>query len=266
MTGVAVEPLDVKIPNVARVYDYYLGGKDNYAVDRAAAKAMMHAAPESVRAVRENRRFLVRATDYLAREAGIRQFLDIGSGLPTQQNVHEVAQAAAPDARVVYVDNDPIVVTHGQVLLATGANTTFVQADLREPQAILAHPEVTRQIDFGEPVAVLLVAILHFFPDGSDPAGLVAELRSALAPGSHLVISHISDHPSTRVLRAVQARSGARRWYPRSRPEIAAFFDGWNLVDPPGLTAVDQWNPETPDPAAEPLWCDGAVAVLPARS
>jgi SAM-dependent methyltransferase len=262
---VAGEPIDVSTPNIARVYDYYLGGKDNYAADRAAAQAMIQAAPESVRATKENRRFLVRAADYLAREAGIRQFLDIGSGLPAQQNVHEVVQRAARgDAHVVYVDNDPVVYAHGRVLLATGANTAFVQADLHEPQTILTHPEVTRHIDFDRPVAVLLAAILHFFPDQSNPAGLVAELRSVLAPGSHLVISHVTDHPSTRAIRAVMAKSGGPLWYPRTRPQIARFFDGFTLVDPPGLTAVDRWrtDPET-DQAGEPLWCDGAIGVLP---
>ncbi|MGI8334194.1 SAM-dependent methyltransferase [Actinomadura scrupuli] len=264
--------IDVTKPSVARVYDYYLGGKDYYPVDQAAAEEMMKAAPESVRAVRANRAFLARAVDYLARVAGVRQFIDIGSGLPTQQNVHEVAQAAAPDARVVYVDHDPVVQVHGQALLATNGNTTFIQAGLQEPEAIMDHPDTRALIDFDEPVAVLLVAILHFFSDEADPAGLVARLRDVLAPGSYLVISHIDDHPSTWAIRKAMDESGAVPWFPRTAAEITRFFDGFELVDP-GLASVSTWQPGGPGsgvvplqatalPGGEPMWCSGAVGRL----
>src|SRR6266496_4142789 len=152
--------VDTRRPSVARMYDYYLGGKDNYAVDRAAAQKMMDTVPESVHMVASNRAFLVRAVRYLAAEAGIRQFLDIGSGLPTRQNVHEVAQAAAPDSRVVYVDHDPLAVAHGQALLAIDPNTRYIHGDLRRPAQILDDPQVHALIDFDRPVAVLVVAIL----------------------------------------------------------------------------------------------------------
>jgi SAM-dependent methyltransferase len=266
--------IDVTKPSVARVYDYYLGGKDYYPVDRAAAEEMMKAAPESVRAVRANRAFLARAVDYLAREAGIRQFIDIGSGLPTQQNVHEVAQAAAPDARVVYVDHDPVVQVHGQALLATNGGTRFIRAGLQEPETILGHPETRALIDFDKPVAVLLVAVLHFFSDDDDPAGIIARLRDVMAPGSHLVISHIDDHPSTWAIRKAMDESGAQPWFPRTPAEITRFFDGFELVAP-GLASVSTWQPGASGPGVvplqaaalsggEPIWCSGCVGRLPA--
>jgi O-methyltransferase involved in polyketide biosynthesis len=204
---------------------------------------------------------------HLAGEAGIGQFIDIGSGLPTQHNVHEVAQQAAPDARVVYVDHDPVVLVHGQALLQ-GINTTFLRGDLLEPQQILTHPDLTDLIDFDQPVAILLVAILHFVPD-TAVADIIARLRAVMAPGSYLVISHIVDDPSTWAIGEIMRAAGAPAWYPRTRTEIARFFDGFHFIDP-GLTSVEQWHPAGPDvihipapagPGGE-MWCDAGVAQL----
>ena len=168
--------INTSVPNPARIYDYLLGGKDNFPADREVAEQLLAIAPVAHDVVEDNRAFLRRAVRVLTREAGIRQFIDLGSGLPTQGNVHEIVQAIAPDARVVYVDNDAMVVTHGRALLA-GDNTVAIQADLREPEVILGHPEVRELIDFDQPVALLLMAILHFIPDEQDPWGIVARFR-----------------------------------------------------------------------------------------
>ena len=181
--------INTGVPNPARIYDYLLGGKDNFPADRQVAEQLLAIAPVARDVVEDNRAFLRRAVRVLTREAGIRQFIDLGSGLPTQGNVHEIAQAIAPDARVVYVDNDAMVVTHSRALLA-GNNTVAIQADLREPDRILGHPEVRELIDFHQPIALLLMAILHFIPDDEDPLGIVARFRDALPTGSYLAISH----------------------------------------------------------------------------
>src|SRR6266498_1582061 len=181
--------INTDVAHPARMYDYYLGGKDNFPADREAADQALAASPAVRDMARQNRAFLQRVVRFLARDAGIRQFIDIGAGLPTQGNVHEIAQAITPDARVVYVDNDPIVVVHSDALLA-GHNTTAIKADLREPNVILEHPEVREVIDLDQPVAVLLVAVLHFLQDADDPVGVVARLRDAMAAGSYLAISH----------------------------------------------------------------------------
>jgi len=239
--------VDSSKPSVARMYDYYLGGKDNYVVDREAAERMMTAVPESVDMVRANREFLAQAVRRLAAEAGIRQFLDIGSGLPTRQNVHEVAQAVAPDCRVVYVDHDPLAVVHGQALLATSPGTAYVHGDLRRPAEILAAPEVRELIDFDQPVAILIVAILHFINTDDDPAGIVRTLRDSMAPGSHLAISHVLADPRTGAIGDILSASGAPRWSPRTREQILPFFDGFELIDP-GLALLAEWVPHpTPD-------------------
>lgn len=236
------DQIDTGRPSVARMYDYYLGGKDNYAVDRAAADQMLSEVPESREMVRANRSFLIRAVHYMAAEMGIRQFLDIGSGLPTRQNVHEVAQAVHPAARIVYVDHDPHAVVHGRALLAAGKNTEFVKGDLLRPQEILRHPTVTSLIDFDEPVAILIVAILHFIADDSDPAGIVRRLREVMVPGSHLAISHVLDNPRPHTIGKILTASGAPPWYPRSSEEILRFFDGFSLIGP-GLAVLPQWRP-----------------------
>ena len=240
-------------PNPARIYDYFLGGKDNFPADRQVADQVLAIAPVAREVVEDNRAFLRRAVRVLTREAGIRQFIDLGSGLPTQGNVHEIAQAIAPDARVVYVDNDAMVVTHSRALLA-GDNTIAIQADLREPDVILGHPEVRELIDFDQPVALLLVAILHFIPDDQDPLGIVARFRDALPTGSYLAISHgTRDIPVRPDISAeVMAEMGARveRLYQqttafivtRTRAQVGRFFDGFELLDP-GLVEIQLWRP-----------------------
>jgi len=254
--------VDSSRPSVARMYDYYLGGKDNFEVDRAAAGAMMASVPESVRMVASNRAFLVRAVRYLAAEAGIRQFLDIGSGLPTRQNVHEVARAAAPDSRVVYADHDPLAVAHGRALLAVDRNTRYIHGDLREPERILDDPQVRALIDFDRPVAVLVVAILHFVGDHDDPAGILRRLRERMAPGSYLVISHILDDPRPHEIGRILNAAGAPAWYPRTPEQILPFFEGFDLIGP-GLALLPSWQPPGsaaaeaeagPDGAAELRW------------
>jgi hypothetical protein len=249
--------VDVTRPSVARMYDYYLGGKDNYAVDRAAAEAMMAAVPESVQMVASNRAFLARAVRHLAAEAGVRQFLDIGSGLPTRQNVHEVARAAAPESRVVYADHDPLAVVHGQALLAVDAKTQYIHGDLREPEQILDHPRVRALIDFDEPMAVLVVAILHFIGDQDDPIGILRRLRERMAPGSYLVISHILDDPRPHEIGRILNAAGAPAWYPRTREQILPFFSGFDLIGP-GLAPLPRWRPPGAPTQPEPEPVDAA--------
>jgi hypothetical protein len=242
--------IDVSVPNVARMYDYWLGGKDNFAADREAAERATAAVPQIPWLARQNRDFLCRAVQFLAAQ-GITQFLDIGSGLPTNQNVHEVARTASPDSRVVYVDIDPVVVGHARALL-TDSRTQAVRADVCRPDDILAAPEVGRLIDFSQPVAVLIVAVLHVIPDEADPGGAVARLREAMAPGSYLVISHAApstDHVvGTRRLsetaRELAESNKATDAVPaRTRDEITRFFGDFPLVEP-GLTDVWAWRPE----------------------
>jgi SAM-dependent methyltransferase len=250
MTGIPATPpgLDVTTPNVARMYDYYLGGKDNFEADRVAAQKVLALVPGLRRAALENRRFLRRVVRFLAAEAGISQFLDIGVGLPTQGAVHAVVQEVNPGARVVYADYDPVVVTHGRALLTVDDLSIMVQGDLRRPADLLAMPEVQAHLDFGEPVAIGLFAILHFVPDDDDPAAIVACLRDAVAPGSYLAISHIGTEffPDKQALAhamAVYERASERVW-PRSRDQILGFFDGFELLEP-GLVPKHQWRPVT---------------------
>ena len=249
----APETIDIERPSVARMYDYYLGGSHNFAADRAAARAMVAAVPEAPLMAQANRAFMRRVVHTLA-EAGIRQFLDIGSGIPTVGNVHEIAQKVTPDARVVYVDVDPVAVAHSQEILSGDPRTTVVQEDLRNPERILAHPEVNRMLDFTEPVAVLVVAVLHFVPESDRPAELLRTLREALAPGSYLVLSQASDEGRGEDERAeaerVYQRTDSPLWI-RSRAGLAALFDGFELVEP-GVVWVPQWRPDSPESAEEP--------------
>ncbi|RKN50846.1 SAM-dependent methyltransferase [Micromonospora endolithica] len=248
----APDGIDIERPSVARMYDYYLGGSHNFAADRAAAQAMVAAIPEAPLMAQANRAFLRRAVQFLAGQ-GIRQFLDIGSGIPTVGNVHEIAQRLVPDARVVYVDVDPVAVAHSRELLDSDESTVVVQEDLRHPERILGHPEVRRLIDFDQPVAVLVVAVLHFVSDDDRPAELLRTLRDALAPGSALVLSQASDDGRPDAERAeaeaVYRRTDNPLWI-RSRRELAAFFDGFTLVEP-GVVWVPQWRPESPDSAED---------------
>ncbi|WP_026412533.1 SAM-dependent methyltransferase [Actinomadura oligospora] len=259
--------VDTSVPSPARIYDYFLGGKDNYAVDRTAAEAFLRAAPQTLSACRHNRAFLSRAVTHLVQNAGIDQFIDIGTGLPTQQNVHEVAQQHNPDARVVYIDNDPIVAVHARALLARTNGVALVQADLHEPEGILTHPDVTALIDFDRPVAVLLLAVLHFFPDADDPHGIVARLMSATAPGSHLVISHGTSDPDPDVAREAEQvydRHAAASLHTRTAAEVARFFTGTDLLDP-GLVYTADWRPSPDAPPASPSEAGmyGAIARKP---
>ena len=253
----AVPPgIDVSRPHSARMYDYFLGGKDNFAIDRKTAEAALQSLPTLRTGVRENRMFLARAVRYLVAEAGIRQFLDIGTGLPSADNTHEVAQAIAPDTRIVYADNDPLVLAHARALLSSSpvGRTAYIEADLREPEKILADPAVRGTLDFSRPVALMLVAILHFIADEDDPAGIVTALLAALPPGSYLVASHISpDHDPAGV-------GGAQRTYrasgvtaqPRSAEEFGRMcFGGLELV-PPGVTLVSEWRPDESDLRPKP--------------
>ncbi len=239
--------LDPTVPNVARMYDYYLGGKDNYAIDRAAAEEVLAAIPQARRAARQNRQFLRRVVRYLTQDAGIRQFIDIGSGLPTQANVHEVAHADAPDARVVYVDSDPVVVAHARALLGSGS-TTAISADARRPDEILGHPETRRLIDFGQPLAVLFLSVLHFVGDAENPYALVAQFRDVMPSGSHLALSHGTSESRQEITGAadVYEQRRAASVHVRSREEILRFFDGFELVDP-GLVFAPQWRADWSD-------------------
>ncbi|MGC5051839.1 SAM-dependent methyltransferase [Micromonospora sp. DT48] len=248
----APETIDVERPSVARMYDYYLGGSHNFAVDRAAAGAMMAAVPQAPLMAQANRAFLRRAVQFLT-DAGIRQFLDIGSGIPTVGNVHEIAQRHAPESRVVYVDIDPVAVAHSREILAGDDRTAVVQEDLRNPDRILANPDVRALLDFDQPIAVLVVAVLHFVADDDRPDEVLRTLRSALAPGSYLVLSQASDDGRDETERAeaeeVYRRTDSPLWV-RSRAELTGFFDGFELVEP-GVVWVPQWRPETPESAED---------------
>ncbi|MFB7619948.1 SAM-dependent methyltransferase [Kitasatospora sp. NPDC056181] len=232
-------------PHPARIYDYWLGGKDNFPPDRVAAEHAVSAAPDIPQAARENREFLRRAVR-LCVAAGIRQFIDIGSGLPAQGNVHEVAQAVAPDARVVYIDNDPIVLAHGRALLADNRTTTVLTGDLRDLDELLDRPALRELIDLSQPVAVLLLAVLHFVGDDHAHAAVRA-VHSRLAPGSHLLLSH-----STFEGNPQRAAEVAKTWDDtesringRGRAEVEAFFEGWELLEP-GVDFVPLWRPDGP--------------------
>jgi hypothetical protein len=260
----AARGLDVTVPNVARIYDFILGGKDNFDADRAAAAQILAVIPGGSGPARMNRAFLGRVVHFLAAERGIRQFLDIGSGLPTASNVHEIAQAADPDARVVYVDSDPVVVLHAQAILEDRAKgVAAVRGDLRDPAGIIASPAVRELIDFSQPVAVLLFAVLHFVPDADDPRGLLARFGDVMAPGSALALSHITDEnideEAARAGRAVYQNASAPI-VPRSRAQIEGLFDGLDLL-PPGVTGISHWP--GPDPGGAALHFYGGVAVKP---
>jgi hypothetical protein len=244
-------PLDK--PNVARMYDFYLGGYHNFAIDRQAAEAVISAYPDFPVAMRANRAFLRRAVKFLA-SAGVSQFLDIGSGIPTVGNVHEVAQQVQPDARVVYVDSDPVAVAHSAAILGRTANVAALQADAGHVETILEHPVVKAMLDFRQPVAVLLLTVLHFVIDDDVAVRTVRALRDAVAPGSYLVVSHgTREHDAppavqAQVVRLYGQTSNPAR--PRSAAQIARFFEGLTLVEP-GLVFTPLWRPQD---ASEPLF------------
>ncbi|HEY9243003.1 MAG TPA: SAM-dependent methyltransferase [Streptosporangiaceae bacterium] len=236
--------LDPSQPAAARIYDYLLGGKDNYAVDRAAAERVLAVAPDQRRLARANRAFAIRATRTLA-ASGVRQFLDLGTGFPTSPSVHEAARQADPAARAVYVDHDPVVHVHNAALLAGDDQVAAVQADIRQPATVLSHPEVTRLIDFAEPVGVLCVAVLHLVPDSEQPAGIVAQYRDAMSAGSFLVLSQFaseSDPAAMAGLHAVAAGTPVQTYF-RPKAAIEGFFTGFELLEP-GLSWVEDWRPD----------------------
>ena len=256
--------LDVTVAHPARRYDYWLGGKDNFAADRESGDAVAAAFPRIRTAVRENRAFLRRAVTFLAAEAGVRQFLDIGTGLPTADNTHEVAQRVAPESRIVYVDNDPLVLAHARALLAGSAAgaTAYIDADLRDPDKILGDAGLRRTLDLSQPVALMLVAVLHFVPDEDDPYGIVARLVSALPPGSYLVISHATaDFWTPETVGDITAGRYGSFW-PRTQNQFARFFDRLELVAP-GIVSIAEWradNEPLPRPTAADAYAYGAVA------
>jgi len=247
------ECIDVTRPNVARIYDYLLGGKDNFAEDRVAASRLIKAIPDVAAIARDNRSFLGRVVRYLAIEGGIRQFLDLGSGLPTQANVHELAQGVAPDARVVYVDNDPMVASHGRALLASGDHVGMVLGDLRDPARILQHPGVLGFLDLAQPLALLCTSTLHFVADEAGPPHMImAAYRDHLAPGSYLAITHgtLEDDPAGEGSAAEAVyHQASSRLHRRSLAEVLRFFEGFELIEP-GLTWITEWRPE---PLTEPV-------------
>jgi hypothetical protein len=257
--GAQATRLDTSVAHMARVYDYWLGGKDNFAVDRAAGDQAIAANPGILRDVRANRAFLARAVHYLAAECGIRQFLDIGTGIPTANNTHEVAQSVAPECRVVYVDNDPVVLAHARALLTSepeGA-TAYIDADLRDTRTIL--DSAAQTLDFRQPIAVTLLAILHLIPDEDAPAQLIATLMAAVPSGSYLALSHpasdIRPEAVAEMARRVNARLGPARGTMRNQAEVARFFDGLTLVEP-GVIQPQWWRPPVPDAEAEVgVWC-----------
>ncbi|MFI7642105.1 SAM-dependent methyltransferase [Nonomuraea sp. NPDC049400] len=251
MTEEAPQGVDPHIPNAARMYDYFLGGKDNFKADRELAELVLSVVPETRDGTRENRALIGRFVRYLC-EQGITQFLDLGSGLPAQENVHEVALRHTPDARVVYVDSDPVVATHGRALLADPERVAMVLGDVRRPKEILSHPEVRGLLDFDRPVALLMMFLLHLIPDEDDPHGFVAAYRDALAPGSYLAISHVgSDSHSSLTERVSQFYERANLPFrPRPGEEISAFFGDFEFI-PPGYLA-NGIAPDLPWPYIEP--------------
>jgi hypothetical protein len=260
--------IDTTTPHPARMYNAYLGGKDNYPGDRAAVRQVLRQFPEVRAIARANRAFLQRAVRYLTEEAGIRQIIDIGTGIPGPGNVHQVAGQVAPQTRVVYVDNDPIVHVHANALLTGTGTTGIVLADARDPGAILAHPTVTELIDFTQPVALLLVAITHFLTDRDDPAGIIATLRDALAPGSFLALSHgTADFhpPGTAAHAAAVYDRAAAPLVLRTRAQVTAFFDGFDLVEP-GLVQAPLWRPGDRKPRPKDLAKIGIYAGVGHKS
>ena len=247
----APDTIDVEQPSAARIYDYLLGGSHNFGADREVARQAIAAMPDVPVQANANRAFLRRAVQYLV-EAGVRQFLDIGSGIPTLGNVHEVARQGAPGARVVYVDLDPVAVAHGRAILGGDERATVIREDLRHAERILGHPDLRAVLDLDRPVAVLLVAILHVIPDHDDPYRIVSALRDALAPGSWLAIAHGTDESrpaEVEELRQLSQKTPTPLVI-RSRAEVARFFTGWELVEP-GLVWAPQWRPDAPEDAGE---------------
>jgi S-adenosyl methyltransferase len=250
--------IDTSVAHIARVYDYWLGGKDNFTVDREVGEKVLAIHPETVLSVQANRKFLARSVRYLAATEGIRQFLDVGTGLPSANNTHEVAQAAISQAQVVYVDNDPIVLAHARALLtsSTDGATGYLDADLKDTDAILAG--AARLLDFSQPVGVMLVAVLHMLRDAENPQAIVDRLMSAFPAGSFLVISHLASDIEQETMAEMGRRlneSMTQQFTMRTRAQVAAFFDGLTLLDP-GVVRTHEWRPDSARDAGTPgvLW------------
>ena len=250
--------IDTSVAHIARVYDYWLGGKDNFAVDREVGDKVLAIHPETVLSVQANRKFLARSVRYLAATESIRQFLDVGTGLPSANNTHEVAQAAIPEARVVYVDNDPIVLAHARALLTStpeGA-TGYLDADIKDTDAILSG--AARLLDFSQPVGVMLVAVLHMLSDAERPQAIVDRLMSVVPAGSFLVISHLASDIEQETMAEMGRRlneSMTQQFTMRTRAQVTAFFDGLTLLDP-GVVRTHEWRPDSAADAKTPgvLW------------
>lgn len=260
----APQGIDLTVPSVSRIYDYYLGGSHNFEVDREAGRRAMEAWPGLPKIMQANRAFMRRAIRYAVGE-GVTQFLDIGSGIPTFGNVHQVAQQQNPDCRVVYVDSDPVAVAHSRAVLQDNDATDVVSADFRSPRDILQSPEVERLLDLDRPVALMLVALLHFIEDTDEPWKAMAELRDALPEGSLLVVTHASGEGEYKVPdRGAGASDVYRRigspLLMRNRQEVERFFEGWDLVDP-GLVAMPRWRPEAPVDQEDPVVFSGFAGV-----
>jgi hypothetical protein len=268
--GSGVRGLDTSVAHPARIWDYLLGGKDNFAADRAAANHVIEATPVVVNVARADRAFLANVVHHLAADLGIRQFLDIGTGLPTANNTHEVAQRAAPESRVVYVDNDPIVLSHARALLTSDPRgaTDYIDADARDTSVILT--TAAKTLDFSQPVAVMLLGILLFIPDGDDPWAITARLMDAVPPGSYLAISHGASDIQAQAVATASSRyneHSAVSMRLRARPEFTRFFDGLDLA-PPGVVPINHWQPgpprQEPDQAALPAYAALGRKAAPA--
>lgn len=237
------------MPNIARMYDYWLGGRENFQADRTAADRLTKLMPEARHWARDNREFVYRAVRHLT-EQGITQFLDIGTGMPSGPAIHDIASEINPAIKVVYTDYDPIVVSHGKALLTKFGQAVVVHADLRQPKELLGHPEIRGHLDFGQPIGVILTAVLHFVPDGDDPPGIIAAIREALAPGSYLVLGHVTaDYVPASLTSGALAmfEAASARVWPRSAAEIRRLFHGFELVEP-GLVPSYAWRPERDEP------------------
>lgn len=251
--------------HIARVYDYWLGGKDHFAADRAAGDEALEAFPGLISSVRANRAFLARTVSYLATEVGIRQFLDIGTGIPAPDNTHEIAQSIAPESQIVYVDNDPMVLTHARALLKSDPRgmTAYIDADLRDTGKILA--EAKQTLDFTKPIAVMLIAVLHLIRDEDAPAEIITDLMAAVPPGSSLTISHVPNDMHMGQMSEMSDRLNRLLAQPstyRSRAKVTGFFDGLELV-PPGVVPIQEWHPRTPEEASAVAAMWGGVAIKP---
>ena len=260
--------IDPSVAHIARIQDYWLGGKDHFEADRIAGDEAIGQLPDMVASVRNTRAFLGRTVRFLAQDMGIRQFLDVGTGVPTVANTHEVAQGVGPESRIVYVDNDPMVLAHARALLTSSpeGRCDYIDADIRDPEKILN--TAAEALDFTEPVGLVLMAVLQFVPDSDDPYGIVRRLLAALPPGSYLVISHPASDLQAAAMAGMATKLNtlmAQRVKPRSKEAVTAFFDGLDLVDP-GVVRCPEWRPDHPQDAAGKSTMWGGVALKPARS